>query len=312
MLKPALTLAMFASLTAAAQVMPPWTKGANDPAADKGLVFEVPDVDNVPDLHGNPTDAKLVLFIGGNQFFVLPDLIRGFEHQHPELAGHIFYETLPPGILQQQMQHGNTVTLGNFTLHIAPDVYEAGSNTLDEMLAKGIVTRSVNYTTNDLAIMVAAGNPKHVTGLADLAKPGLRLAMPNPTTEGVAKQIQASLRKAGGDALEQTVYESKAREGSTYLTQIHHRQTPMRILEGRSDAGVVWSSEVRFQQSLGNPLAGIPIPAELNTNATYAAGIVRGAPHSEAAAAWLAYLQSEEAQQIYGRFGFKPLRKGAK
>jgi hypothetical protein len=26
------------------------------------------DVDNVPDLHGNPTEAKLVIFIGGNQF----------------------------------------------------------------------------------------------------------------------------------------------------------------------------------------------------------------------------------------------------
>lgn len=312
MRKLAIALTMLASLSAAAQTMPPWSKGANDPAADKGLIFEVPDVDNVPDLHGNPQDAKLVLFIGGNQFFVLPGLIRGFERQHPELAGHIFYETLPPGILQQQMQHGNTVTLGNFTLHVVPDVYEAGANTLDEMQSKGIVTRSVRYTTNDLMIMVAAGNPKHVTGLADLARPGLRIAMPNAATEGVAKQIQASLRKAGGDALEQTVYERNVKSGSTYLTQIHHRQTPMRILEGRSDAGVVWSSEVRFQQSLGNPLAGIPIPAEQNTNATYAAGIVRGAPHAEAADAWLAYLQSAEAQQIYSRFGFRPLTKAAK
>jgi hypothetical protein len=81
---------------AVAQSAPPWSKGANDPAARKGYVFRVSDVHNVPDLHGNPSDAKLVIFIGGNQFFVLPQLITAFEHHHPELKGHIFYETLPP------------------------------------------------------------------------------------------------------------------------------------------------------------------------------------------------------------------------
>jgi hypothetical protein len=48
-------------------------------------VFQVPDVDNIPDLHGNPAGADLVLLIGGNQFFVLPQLIAGFEAPHPEL-----------------------------------------------------------------------------------------------------------------------------------------------------------------------------------------------------------------------------------
>jgi hypothetical protein len=50
-----------------AQTAPPWTKGANDPARDKGYVFQVPDVDNIPDLHGNPAGPELVLFIGGNE-----------------------------------------------------------------------------------------------------------------------------------------------------------------------------------------------------------------------------------------------------
>ena len=67
------------------------------PAAYKGYEFHVRDVDNIPDLHGNPTDAKLVLFIGGNHFFVLPQLVAGFEKLHPELAVHIYYETLLPG-----------------------------------------------------------------------------------------------------------------------------------------------------------------------------------------------------------------------
>ena len=42
-------------------VYPPWQKGANNDVAERGLVFTVPEVDNLPDFHGNPVDAKLVL-----------------------------------------------------------------------------------------------------------------------------------------------------------------------------------------------------------------------------------------------------------
>jgi hypothetical protein len=85
----------------------------------------VPDVDNVPDLHGNPSDAKRVIFISGNQFFVLPRLITVFEQYHPELKGHTFYETLPPGILRKQIAADDAITLGNLALQVRPDVYEA-------------------------------------------------------------------------------------------------------------------------------------------------------------------------------------------
>ena len=297
---------LFLPVCSVAQNDPPWSKGANDPAQSKGLVFHVDDIDNVPDLHGNPQDAKLILFIGGNQFFVLPRLISGFEKQHPELAGHIYYETLPPGILSKQMETNDTITLGNLTLRAVPDVYEAGARVLDEMQKQNQVEQTVRYTTNDLEIMVAAGNPQHIENLKDLASPGVRLSMPNSETEGVARQVADSLRKAGGDSLVHTVYEEKVRQGTTFLTQIHHRQTPMRILGGVSDAGVVWASEVKFQEKIGNPIAGVVIPKDQNTTAVYAAGIVHNAPHRSAAAAWLAYLRSNDAQEAYSEFGFKP------
>ena len=297
---------MLLSAGALAQNYPPWSQGSNDPAQDKGLVFHVEDIDNVPDLHGNPVDARLVLFIGGNQFFVLPRLIAGFEKKHPELAGHIFYETLPPGTLRKQMAENDTLTLGNLTLRVVPDVYEAGSQALEEMQKQHQVDQVVKYTTNDLEIMVAAGNPMHIESLKDLAAPAIRLSMPNAENEGVAKQIADSLRKAGGEALDHTVYDDKVQAGTTFLTQIHHRQTPMRILNGKSDAGVVWTSEVKFQQKIGNAIAGVSIPPNQNTTAVYAAGIVQNAPHAAAAAAWLEYLKSEEAQAAYSEFGFMP------
>ncbi|MGB7265776.1 MAG: substrate-binding domain-containing protein [Terracidiphilus sp.] len=290
-----------------AQTMPPWSKGANDPAAEQGYAFHVADIDNVPDLHGNPADARLVLFIGGNQFFVLPQLVAAFEREHPELKGYIFYETLPPGILRRQIAANDTLTLGNLTIQVIPDVYEAGMRAVSEMEKSGDLSGVVQYTTNDLEIMVRAGNPKHIGSLNDLGRPDLRLSMPNPQWEGVANQIQASLRKAGGDALEKAVYDEKVKAGTTQLTEIHHRQTPMRIMSGSADAGVTWASEVRFQQRLGNPIEGVVIPAAQNTTAIYACGRMKDAPHSEAAAQWLAFLKGSQAQAIYRQFGFGPV-----
>lgn len=300
-------LAIASATAASSQTVPPWSKGANNPAAQKGYEFRVSDVDNVPDIHGNPTDARLVILIGGNQFFVLPQLITAFEQNHPELNGHIFYETLPPGILRKQIAADGVITLGNLTIQVKPDVYEAGARVLQGMEKDGEVNGVVDYATNDLEIMVPAGNPRAIHSLNDLARADLRLSMPNPQWEGVANQIADSLRKAGGDPLYQVVYQNKVKDGKTVLTEIHHRQTPMRIMSGQVDAGVTWASEVRFQQSIHNPIEGVAIPANLNTTATYAGCVLKNAPHPEIAAEWLAFLKSEQAQAIYHQFGFRSI-----
>jgi ABC-type molybdate transport system substrate-binding protein len=289
-------------------VFPPWTKGANNPALDKGYEFQVPDIDNVPDLHGNPSQALLVLFVGGNQFMVMPGLMRAFETEHPELRGRIFYETLPPGILTKQIAAGGTITLGNFTLQVQADIYEAGLNAVQEMEKAQIVGSPVSYATNDLEIMVRRGNPLNIRSLSDLGNDKVRLSMPNPDWEGVARQIGMSMEKTGGAALVDKVMKQKVKDGSTFLTQIHHRQTPIRILNGQSDAGVTWASEVKFQEQIGNPIAGVIIPTAQNTNATYGAAMLKNAPHREAAAAWLSFLGSEAAQKAYAAYGFKPVK----
>ena len=129
--------------------------------------------------------------------------------------------------------------------------------------------------------------------------------MPNPDTEGVTDQIKASLQKAGGEALIRTVYGSKVRDGSSYLAAIHHRETPMFLMQGRADAGVTWRSEVIFQEQVGNPIEHVDIPAAQNTTAIYAGGVVKDAAHADAARKWLTFLKSPEAVRIFESYGFK-------
>ncbi len=288
-------------------LFPPWQHGANTDAVRRGLDVTVPRIDDLADFHGNLTDPKLVLYVGGNYYFAMAPLVRAFEQAHPEYRGRLYWETIPPGRLVDQIRAGGTVTSGNMTWTVPADAFFAGYASVKRLVAEGLLAGpAVPYVTNTLAIMVPKDNPAHIRTLADLGRPGVRLAMPNPAFEGIAHQIKAALEKAGGAALERAVYDTKVHDGSTILTQIHHRQTPLWLMQGRADAGVTWQSEALFQEQAGHPIAHVAIPDADNSTAIYAGAEVAGARHPAAAKAWLAFIRSPEALAIFARYGFKP------
>jgi molybdate transport system substrate-binding protein len=284
----------------------PWQHGQNNDAAQRGLAFTVPEVDDLADFHGDVSDPKLVLYVGGNYFFAMVPLVATFEQQHPEFKGRIYWETLPPGVLEKQIEAGGTVTSGNMTWTAKPDAYLAGLKKAQGLVDRGLLTGpAVPYVTNSLTIMVPSGNPGHVRTLSNLARRDLHVVMPNPEFEGIARQIEASLTKARGEALASTVYKTKVADGGTVLTQIHHRQTPLFLMQGRALAGVTWQSEAAFQEQAGNPITHVDLPPAQNTTAIYAGATVRGAPHPEAARLWLSFVRSPAALAIFESYGFK-------
>lgn len=295
-----------ARLEAAEAQYPPWQQGRSNGAAKQGLVFTVPPADVMADFHGSLDDPALVLYASGNYFFAMAGLVRAFGEAHPAYRGRVFYETLPPGLLVKQMAEGGTVTSGNLTFTVRPDVMMAEQRASEGWVKDGrLAAPVVSFATNDLTIMVPQGNPAHITGLADLSRPDLAIVMPNPAFEGVAQQIRASLVKTGGEALAHEVYDSKVAAGTTVLTRIHHRQTPLLLMQGLGQAGVTWTSEAIFQEQQGHPISHVAIPAEQNTRAIYSAAIVTGAPHAAAARDWLDFIRSDAAFTILTPFGFQ-------
>lgn len=205
---------------------PPW-QNEYAPSAAQGARFTVPCVDNMPDFHGDPVQARFVVFAGGNYFFALDELVQAFEQEHPTLKGRIFYETIPPGIVARQVETG-AITVGNLSLTIKADVVQAGRSQIEEMVEKGLLEGpGTVFTRNRLAIMVPKENKAGIHSLRDLGRAGVRIANPNPETEGIAKQIKEALRKAGGDRLAQEVYERKVRKGEAIITDVHHRDAPV-------------------------------------------------------------------------------------
>lgn len=277
---------------------------ARPPAEAKVISFTVPPVDQVLDLHGDPQGAQLIIFAAGNQFMVMPELLNAFRRHHPEIS-RIYYETLPPGIVVDQVR-GSALRIGNLLLDARADVLLAGPRGMQELRAGGYIGSWVPYASNELAIMVRKGNPTGVKSLADLGRSDVRVIMPNPKWEGVAEQVEGAYVKAGGPALVRAIMSTKLGKGTTILTRIHHRQTPLYLIEKKADAGPVWISEALYAARIGEPLSFVRIPRSENVTAAYDAAMLRRAPHVQAARAFIDFMTTAEARTIYRSYGFAP------
>lgn len=275
---------------------------ANAQSAAQPVLFSVPPVDNVLDLHGDPANPDLVIFAAGNQWMVMDDLVAAFTKTHPEVR-RVFFETLPPG-LEAKQQDAGSLRMGNLIVSVKPDVIMAAHGRMVRLRHDGKIVKSSVYARNVLAILVRAGNPKNVKGLADLGRPDVHIAMPDPKIEGVARRIEAAYKLAGGEALVKQIMETKLAAGTTVLTTIHHRQTPLFLIDGSADAGPVWLSEALYQQKISAPLETIRIPDKENVQSTYEVAIAAHSAHAKAAKAFAEFLLSPAAQNIYSSYGF--------
>lgn len=162
------------------------------------------------------------------------------------------------------------------------------------------------YAKNKLAIMVYKGNPKGVVNFDSLTNPKLRLCMPNPEWEGIAKHaIIPALKKTGGENLVKKIYTEKVKNGSTFLTHIHHRQTPVNIMQRKCDAGVVWYTEAYFHDHIAHhPVSVVKISDKDNKIVGYTAALMKSAPHKAVAKDFMTFLMSKKGQKIYRHYGF--------
>ena len=265
----------------------------------------VPPMDDVVDLHGDPCAAELVLFMNGNQFMAMDDVVAAFSAEHPGVA-EVFFETIPPGKLVEQTLNGR-LQIGNLVLSVRPDVVAAGPRALKPLVERDLLEEPQEYTRNDLAILVRAGNPLGIRGWADLARPEVRVAMPNLQFEGVAELIAEAVEKTCGAHVRQTIFEEKAREGSTRFTEIHHRESARWLADDEVDACPLWATEAQYHcEVLGADMQTISIPEEENVVGRYSLAVVRDCAHPEAARQFVEFMVSGGGREVYRHYGFAP------
>jgi len=171
----------------------------------------------------------------------------------------------------------------------AADVYASA----DQANMQKLVDAAANadqpqvFATNSLQIIVPPGNPKGIKTLSDLANPNILYVTCAPEVP-IGKYAAQALSSAGVTvtpvSLEQNV-----------------KGIVTKVTLGEADAGIVYTTDVI---AAGQSAQGIDIPTENNVIATYPIVAVKAAPNPEGAAAFKAFVISDQGQKILAGYGF--------
>lgn len=257
----------------------------------------------------NSYTSDLVMYLAGNQFMVMEELIKDFQSKNPDIKT-VYVETIPPGqILKGQILKQGEIN-GQKTAQ-NPDLYASVNlGHLKKLKAKGVMDKYKIYTHNKLELMVAKGNPKNIKGARDLGRDDLVQSHPNPLTEGIFKFYGSQMLK-DLDLYEKVTANKKCKgcwaiQDKTWFTKRHHRETPYRIENGLADVGIVWTTEVKHGLAKGRGIEGVEIAAPYNMGhkVGYAIGTLSTGRNQDNAMKFLDYLTTADAQDIYAKYGF--------
>jgi len=166
----------------------------------------------------------------------------------------------------------------------------ADTTNMDKLEAEGFTEGTPQvFAHNKLEIVVAAGNPKGITGLADLAKPGVIYITAAPTVPAGKYALQI-LSNEGVKVTPKSL--------ETDVTSVVSK-----IELGEADSGIVYVTDVK---AAGSKVAGVPIPDSVNVIATYPIVAVKGANNLSLVNAFIAYVLSADGQAKLQSFGFLP------
>ena len=146
---------------------------------------------------------------------------------------------------------------------------------------------SAVFATNSLQIIVAPGNPKHITTVADLARPDVTFVT-GAADVPIGKYTQQVLAKAGVKVTPKSL-------------EANVKAIVSKVTLGEADAGAVYVTDVL---AAGSNAAGVVIPTDLNVRAEYPIVVLAGAPNAATASAFVAFVLSPAGQDILKKYGF--------
>jgi molybdate transport system substrate-binding protein len=162
---------------------------------------------------------------------------------------------------------------------------------MDRLVADGFTTSAAPQVVahNKLEIVVAPNNPKHVTSLGDLAKPGVIYISAGPTVPA-GKYAAQALAKAGVKVTPKSL-------------ETDVRSVVSKVELGEADAGIVYATDVK---AAGVMVSGVEIPEAYNVEATYPIAAVKDTRNPGTAYAFIEFVTSPDGQAILGLYGFAP------
>jgi len=153
--------------------------------------------------------------------------------------------------------------------------------------AKNSAGAPVVFATNSAQIIVGPGNPKGITGVADLAKPDLIVV--SCAAEVPCGKYSAQILDKAGVTLTPRSLEANV------------KGVVAKVTLGEADAGIVYTTDVI---AAGDKAAGVVIPPALNVVAQYPIAVTKTSAHRAAAQSFVDFVRSAAGQKILTSNGF--------
>jgi len=168
------------------------------------------------------------------------------------------------------------------------DVFaSASTRTMDAVVQAGEASGPTTFATNAVRIAVPPDNPAGITSVADLARPGVKVAVCQAQVPcgAVAAEV---FGRAGVSVVPVTA----ATDVKAVLTAVR---------TGEVDAGMVYVTDVL---AAGGKVRGIEIPAELNASTSYPIAALTASRNATTAEAFVAYVLSADGRGVLEKAGF--------
>lgn len=188
------------------------------------------------------------------------------------------------------------------------DVFASADKTnMDRAVQAGLINGAPReLARNLLTVVLPNDNPGNVQTLQDLAKPGLKISIADPSVP-VGNYTLQVLDKMAADPAYGNVYRQRVLD-NVVSREDNVRQVLTRVQLGEVDAGIVYTTDAMAANSGSGgsvqPVQILQIPERYNVLAIYYIGAVKGAAHPEAAQAWINYILSDEGQALLEKYGF--------
>ena len=206
------------------------------------------------------------------------------------------FEDANPGVTVSFNVGASDALAGQIQSEGTADVFASASGTwMDEVEKDPGVSGRTDFVMNRLVIITPPDNPADIQSIDDLATPGVQLVL---AAEGVpvGDYAREALDNAGilDEALANVV--SNEEDNASVVAK---------ITANEADAAIVYTSDA--SDAAGNDVNAVTIPKDVNVIATYPIAVVEGAPNTDVAADFVAYVVGSEGQASLKEYGFEPI-----
>jgi molybdate transport system substrate-binding protein len=213
------------------------------------------------------------------------------------------FEAANPGVTVKISFGGSQTLRTQIEQGAQADVFaSANTKEMDTLVTDKLVgaNSAQVFLTNQLVVILPAGNPAGLATLSDLSKPGTKiiLAAREVPAGNYALQVLDKLDAALGAGFKNKLLANVV----SYETDV--KQVAQKVQLGEADAGIVYVSDAVAAPDLKK----ITIPPENNVIARYPLAALSHSTNGGLAQAFIAFVLSTDGQAVLQKWGFLPVQ----